>query len=159
MSVESSPTDRQLIEQCVAGALESYGFRWVGKKWQLKGDGTLIVLDIQPSEYSGRVYLHLGIFIDAVGTPRKPAAYRAHVSARLETLATDEAEGVFSRAMNADIPQSAESRSDAIREFLDVNLRPLVLAGRKFEDLKRSASEGALEYFLVSPEAAEILDL
>lgn len=84
-----SPENKQL-QGWLAPKLKEAHFRKVGATWRRTTDESIVLLNIQGSQWSRSFYINLGAYYRALGDLDRPPEYLCHVRARLEQLVPDQ---------------------------------------------------------------------
>ena len=84
----TSSVKRMELESSIAPQLKVLGFRKKGQTWWLSNVETTSVINIQKSPYGPGIYINLGVYVKQLGQEERPPAYRCHVRARLERIAS-----------------------------------------------------------------------
>lgn len=64
--------------------LKIAGFKKLRTAWHKEENDTILVFNVQSSQWGPEYYINLGIYIKALGTEVKPPAYHCHIQCRIE---------------------------------------------------------------------------
>ncbi|WP_435009047.1 DUF4304 domain-containing protein [Tundrisphaera lichenicola] len=76
--------------------LHDHGFKKASGSWYFDGPETVLVANLQKSQYGSCFYINLGVWLKAIGEAATPKEHHCHVRIRLESLAGEE----FSKALD-----------------------------------------------------------
>jgi hypothetical protein len=82
-------TDRAVIEHAVAHLLKPLGFKKTRATWRRTSDETVLVLNVQKSDFGPTLYVNLGVYLRRLGAETTPPEYRCHIRARLNRVVED----------------------------------------------------------------------
>src|SRR5687767_3325213 len=74
------------IEEAIAPAMKSNGFKKKARTWWRTTDDSVQVVNLQKSAYGEQLYVNLGLFIRSLGSEQTPPENRCHIRARLELV-------------------------------------------------------------------------
>jgi hypothetical protein len=60
------------------------GFKKLRANWYKEEKNTILVFNVQGSQWGPEYYINLGIYIRALGAEVKPPSYRCHIQRRIE---------------------------------------------------------------------------
>ena len=108
--------DRSAVEVPVAALLKPLGFRKRRSTWHLLQPETVLVVNVQKSEFGPTCYLNLGVYLRALGPETTPPEYRCHIRTRLDRLPDDPS--TLLAALDLESGLSPEHRMSALREHV-----------------------------------------
>jgi hypothetical protein len=73
----------------VSLGLKPLGFKKTRATWRRSSAETILVLNVQKSEFGPALYLNLGVFLRRLGAETTPPEYRCHLRTRLDRLCED----------------------------------------------------------------------
>ena len=82
-------SENKQLQGWLAPTMKAAGFRKVGATWRRTTDESLVLLNIQGSQWSRSFYVNLGAYYRALGDLDRPPEYQCHVRARLSQLVPD----------------------------------------------------------------------
>jgi hypothetical protein len=85
----TSPENKQL-QRWIAPKLKVVGFRKTGATWRRTTEESVVLLNIQGSQWSRSFYINLGAYYRVLGDLDRPSEYQCHVRARLSQLVPDQ---------------------------------------------------------------------
>ena len=74
------------FKKAIAGPFEQAKYVKKGQSWYLDGEDTIIVVNLQKSNYSEIYYMNIGIWLKAVGIVLFPQENQCHLVFRVEEL-------------------------------------------------------------------------
>jgi hypothetical protein len=81
--------DRTVVERAVAGLLKPLGFKKMRATWRRSSAETVLVLNVQKSDFGATLYVNLGVYLRQLGAETTPPEYRCHIRTRLDGLCED----------------------------------------------------------------------
>lgn len=116
---------------------------------------TLAVVNLQGSQWGGRRYVNVGLWLKAVEEPGQPKENECHIRTRLDQLVPEEQR--LQRVLRDDSGLGGEERRAEFHALLDAHLTPVLAATGSVAEL-RANRPGFLERFLLGREALPLLD-
>jgi Domain of unknown function (DUF4304) len=124
------------IEDPVAVLLKANGFRKRRRTWWLAQSDTILVINLQKSEWGPNFYINLGVYLRALGTEETPPEYRCHLRTRADRLV--DGPSVFVDALNLESGLSADDRRRILGEVLESSALPWLRARSSEESARHS---------------------
>ncbi len=110
---------RRELSSVVAPLLKREGFRKTGLTWRLLTTETILVVNLQKSQWSDRFYLNCGVYFRELGAETSPVESRCHMRLRSEQLPGAPLE--LSQALSFDdyprMPDRAERLQALLAQF------------------------------------------
>lgn len=78
--------DKTNFKKAVGSVLKSVGFENKGQSWYLDGDDSIVVLNLQKSDFDEKYYVNLGVWLKSLGGVAFPSENKCHIQARLTSL-------------------------------------------------------------------------
>jgi hypothetical protein len=78
----NSPELDFLVES-VKPVFKVHGFKKSNLTWHKETSETILVFNIQKSQWGPEFYINVGIYLKALGSENKPPEYRCHVQSRI----------------------------------------------------------------------------
>lgn len=97
-------------------AVRGLGFEKRKGTWYLRTPETILVLDLQKSQYSRRYYVNVGVWLQAIEESQSPKSHQSHVVARLTQMVSNPEH--VERLLSADSGLSKEEQAPELREVL-----------------------------------------
>lgn len=82
------------LKNVVSTALMPAGFVCKGQSWFLVGQHSIVVFNLQKSDFNEKCFLNFGVWLNSLGANRFPAENKCHIQARLTTLFPTEADAI-----------------------------------------------------------------
>lgn len=101
------------IKDALTKVLTDLGFERKSDHWYLKKSETILVVNLQKSDWGGQYYLNLAVWLKALGGPQLPRENHCQIRTRLEALDPNSAE--LRRALNsADESWTPQERTQVV---------------------------------------------
>jgi hypothetical protein len=84
--------DKKTFKKAIAEPLESAGFIKKGQSWYFDGKDTVVVANLQKSDWDDMYYINIGISLKALGDGKFPLAYKCHIFERAERVFPEQRE-------------------------------------------------------------------
>jgi len=117
----ASPENKQL-QRWLAPRLKEVGFRKLGATWRRAVGESIVLLNIQGSQWSRSFYINLGSYYRALGDLERPPEYSCHVRARLSQLVPDQVR--LARLLDFERPMAECERSAEVIALIDTCALP-----------------------------------
>ncbi len=121
--------------------LKKAGFTRRSLSWYLEGKDTIVVVNLQRSDWSKFYYINIGIWLKALGDEQFPKHQRCHLDWRVERLFPDERELIIS---GCDLEKSNPDMLNELCAFLENRLVPFLLECVDEEKLKYQILNGTI---------------
>jgi hypothetical protein len=131
------------------------GFRRKGTTLYRDQAETVAVVNLQGSQWGGRYYLNVALWLKAVAEPSDPHENECHIRTRFTQLVPDAAE--VDQVLTAASDMDDHAREHRFRALLDEHLTPLLAETGTLRDL-RANRPGFLDRFLLDRDALPLLD-
>lgn len=123
--------------------------------WYLTRDETILVLNLQKSNYASRYYLNVAVWLQAIALAKFPNEQTCHIRTRLSRLDPDSER--VDRLLDVDWIDTHPGALDELNLLLDKTLAPLVKATASLSSLRAEAGRSFVRQSLVSRAAQEVL--
>ena len=123
--------EQRVIVESIRSDLKAEGFRKHGATWRKTFPQTILVLNIQKSQWGPQFYINLGVYLSALGPNAKPPEHRCHLRTRLSPLVAEGSPLV--ECLDFSTRASDEERSRVVRDAV-VNYGLPWLHARSTED-------------------------
>lgn len=133
------------FKKALGGVLKSGGFTNKGQSWYLDGRDSIVVLNLQKSDFDEKYYVNLGVWLKSLDAVPFPSENKCHIQARLTALFPEHAEII-------DLACRIGSSSDEFAkfaEFLQVIAMPFCHGCLRAEDLRSKIEAGDFKRALV----------
>jgi hypothetical protein len=131
------------------------GFRRKGTTLYRDQPETIAVVNLQGSQWGGRYYVNVALWLKAVAEPSDPPENKCHIRTRFTELVPDPA--AVEQVLTADSAMDDDTRERRFRALLDEHLTPILAQTGTLRDL-RANRPGFLDWFLLGRDALPLLD-
>ena len=124
------------LESCFDASLKPAGFKKKGGTSYQSNEETIVLIDLQQSNYGDQYYINIAVWIRALGENEFPKEHQCHVRVRFGSAFPQlkvMSEALFNLE---DASLADEQRQDGIRSLLETHILPLA---RSFESTKSLA--------------------
>jgi hypothetical protein len=129
--------------------LREQGFRKAGGSWYSNRPETVLLANLQKSQYGYRFYVNLGVWLKAIGDSATPKEHHCHIRIRLSSLAGE----ALGKALNMeDSTVVEEDRKMVIVTALVEVAIPWLEACNSLDRIRKMLQEGRLTRALVRKE-------
>ncbi|WP_429806643.1 DUF4304 domain-containing protein [Ensifer sp. B1-9] len=152
------PGSNPLVD-AVAFSVKPFGFRTKARSWYLENPETILIVNLQKSQFGNQFYLNFSVVLRSISTVERPKQYHGDIRFRLEdVLASAEAE-LCVKLLNLENQLfSDEERQACFAELVDRAL-PLLLRCGTEAGAAEALSSKALPDWMLSRAGAERLHL
>jgi hypothetical protein len=116
---------------------------------------TLAVVNLQGSQWGGRKYVNIALWLKAVGEPGQPRKNVCHIRTRLSQLVDDPE--VVDRLLSVEASLQDAALGSRLRAVLDASVTPVLAKTGTVAEL-RANRPGFLDRFLLGQDALPLLD-
>ncbi len=136
--------------------LQSNGFRKQGGTWYFDCPETILVVNLQKSQYGPSYYINLAVFVKALGDDKVPKEHQCHLRTRIEDVAGDDLE----RALDLDDVSFADcQRESMIETAIGKHAIPFLKSCSTLDGIREQIVEGRLDGVLVQKRVRALLGL
>lgn len=126
------------LESCFDASLKPVGFKKKGGTWYQSNEETIVLIDLQKSNYGDQYYINIAMWIRALGESVFPKEHQCHVRVRFGS-AFPQLKLMSEILFNLEEASlTDEQREDGIRNLLGAHILPLA---RSFESTKSLAEK------------------
>lgn len=148
-------TQKTDFKKAFGNALKAMRFLKKGQSWFLEGKDSVVVLNLQKSDFDTKYFVNLGIWLKSLGAADFPSENRCHIQARLTSLFPERAEMI-----DGACDMSAEGRDlTSFLDFLEGQVVPLCVDCLHIENLRSRLERGDFKRALVMKAAKDVLKL
>jgi hypothetical protein len=125
--------------------------------WYRRGPDTILVLNLQKSNYASRYYVNVALWLLPLGEADAPKENKCHVRSRLTQLVPQELEERVNELFDLDSAIDDAARREQILGVLREHLLPLMDSGSTLEGLRSGSGQRLIERSLVTGPAQRLL--
>jgi len=103
---------RKLLEEAVRALLKSRRFKKNGATWRAENPETILVLNIQKSQWGPQFYINCGVYFRKLGDEAAPPSHRCHIQTRLTSIVPDSP--ILTKALDFEFEISDQERMDVV---------------------------------------------
>lgn len=145
------------VKALLARTLSEAGFVGGASTWRKSLLDSILVVDLQKSQYGHQYYLNLGIWLKQLGDAQAPKEHQCHIRLRATALPTEGAK-LLERALDfEDMSMSPEQRERFIEEYLQTEVLPFMELTGTVEGAGIALASGKLNKAMVHKKAKELL--
>lgn len=134
--------------------LRDQGFKKASGSWYSDRPETVLVANLQKSQYGSSYYINLGVWLKAIGEVAAPKEHHCHVRIRLESIVSER----FREALDLENPaMDEESRRMIIATGIIDEAIPWLEACSSIDGIRRMLDEGRLSKAMVHREIRNIV--
>ncbi len=126
--------------------LRQAGFIKKGDSWYFSGAETILVANLQKSNYGNQYYVNLAVYVKQFGEERFPKEHKCHIRMRLDAVVTDGTERTFNAE---DLSVSEEERQNAVAQVMQSKAIPFLQRLATLEGIRRMVQQGELRKAMV----------
>jgi Domain of unknown function (DUF4304) len=131
------------------------GFQLKGTTLYRDQPETVAVVNLQGSQWGGRYYVNVALWLKALGEADQPPQNQCHIRTRLTQLVPDPS--ALDDLLTANNGLTEQERGTRFRELLDEYLAPVLATTGTLQEL-RANRDGFLSRFLLGRDAIPVLD-
>jgi len=123
--------------------------------WYARGDETILVLNLQKSNYSASYYLNVAVWLLAVESADFPKENKCHIRTRMTQLVDDP--GYLDRLLDVEWVTANDHGPELLKQLLDERICWIREATASLDALRGSNGITLRSKSLVTGEAAKVL--
>lgn len=125
--------------------------------WYRRGSETVVVLNMQKSQYATRYYINVAVWLLALGEADAPKENKCHIRTRLTQLVPRELEEQVNALLDLNSPIGDDDRRDELLVVLREHLLPLMDGSSTTEGLRSGNGQRLIERSLLTGPAQRLL--
>jgi uncharacterized protein DUF4304 len=149
-------SERNAIQTAFDEFGKSSGCTKKSGSWYRRSSETIVVLNLQKSQYAMRYYVNVAVWLLALGDTDAPKENKCHVRTRLTKLVPRELEDRVNELLDLATPIDDMSRREEFLGVLDEHLRPLMDGGSTLEGLRSGTGKRLVERSLVTRSSLNV---
>ena len=139
--VDYSVIEKDNLVKTLHVPLKTAGFKKRSLSWYLNGKDTIVVVNLQRSDWSKLYYINIGIWLKALGDELFPKHYKCHMYWRVERLYPNERELIIT---SCDLEKSNPDLLNRLQVFFESNLVPFLLECGDEGKIKSQILDGSI---------------
>jgi Domain of unknown function (DUF4304) len=152
MTSSSSP-----VRDAMLSVLREAGFRVQSNTWHKSCQDTLLVVNLQKSQWGPQYYINLAVWVRQLGEALKPKEYQCHIRERATSLPSEEAKRLERALDLADESLSPEERAACIAGFIKETALPFLDSLSTLEGIRSAFESQKLKGCFVHRQLKELL--
>jgi hypothetical protein len=153
---DASVSVRNIIQTPFDEFAQSSGFTKKSGSWYRRSSETIVVLNLQKSQYGPQYYVNVGLWLLGIGPEEAPKENHCHVRTRLEFLVPTP-KGRVTTLLDLASPLDDRTRREELLTLLKSDLLPVVDACATLEDLRSGEGRRLIDVSLVEGPAQRLL--
>ncbi|WAC71441.1 DUF4304 domain-containing protein [Roseateles sp. SL47] len=145
--------DKTNFKKGLGCVLKSAGFASKSGSWYLSGRDSIVVLNLQKSDFDEKFYLNFGVWLKSLGAVEFPAENKCHIQARLTSLFPGHAEAIDRACMAG----GSKEDSATFAEFLESEFVPFCNDCLRIEGLRSKLEADVFKRALIMKTAKDAL--
>lgn len=144
-----------LIQSRLDKLARANGFEKKAGSWYLRRDETILVLNLQKSNYGGRYYLNVAVWLRELGDETAPKEQNCHIRTRLGRLVVDP--DVIDRLLDNEWAEIHPATDSEFVSVMSAALGPVIEGSASVEALREGAGRRLVEKSLVTGPAQRLV--
>jgi hypothetical protein len=145
------------LERCFDNNLQPLGFKKKASSWYLEQEDTLVLVDLQKSNFGDQFYTNVAAWLKVLGRNVFPKEHQCHIRIRLGA-AYPELKAPADKLLNLeDLSLTDAQRSDGINQLFINGIIPLTTLFKDVDSAKNALHSSILSGALVTKRAQELL--
>jgi hypothetical protein len=146
-----------LVRTAMARELRKAGYKVRTNTWCKPCQDTLLVVNLQKSQFGDVHYINLGVWVRLLGENEAPKEYQCHIRQRATSLRTEKAKAL-ERALNfVDTEMSPEERETLIAECMRTEAIPFLESLATLEGIQAAVETQQLRGGMVPESLRDLL--
>ena len=146
--------DKKIFKKAFSAPLEKAGFTKKGQTWYLDGRDTIVVVNLQKSNYSEDYYVNVGIWLKALGDASFPQVEYCQLNYRMENLFPDQLTLI---RQGCSLAYSDAELLTGLSDFLAEKFIPFAQSCTDDHHIRELFAQGDLKRGLIFMEARKYL--
>jgi hypothetical protein len=149
------------IKLALERSLPSEGFKRKGSDWYLDTKESIVVVNLQKSNYGQQYYINIGIWLKALGDSRYPPEHKCHVTIRAGDLSEEFSEEFSSKPSLLDLERTVmanDVRIEQLERLVRTGVLPWIRSCVTVAGLRAQLHSGARWTTGVKLKAREFLE-
>ena len=134
-------------------ALKSARFIKKSGSWYLENDETILVVNLQKSNYGDQYYVNLAVWVKALGDATYPKENKCHICLRIDSLVDEKAVKCF----DGEKSLSQEKRAALITGLMESKAIPFLMECASLKGIGMQMASGGFEDALVNFRVEELI--
>ena len=150
-----SMIEKDQFKKAFSAALKAVKFTHKGQSWFRDGRDSIVVLNLQKSDFDEKYYVNFGAWLKALGTESFPSESKCHIQARLTSLFPDQSVMI---ELSCKLPSSVNEFAKFI-EFITQEAAPFCEDCLRIEGLREKLACGRFRKAFMMKSARDILPI
>ncbi len=150
-------SSRNIIQSTFDEFGKASGYSKESGSWYRRRAETIVVLNLQKSQYALRYYVNVALWLLALGQSEAPKEHHCHVRTRLDDLVPPAMEGRLTELLDLESLIDEETRREELLALLREHLLPLMEASSTLEGLRSGDGQRLINASLVTGLAQRLL--
>lgn len=146
--------NKKVFKKAIADPFERVAYVKRGHSWYLDGEDSVIVVNLQKSDFGEEYFMNIGIWIKTLGQALFPKQNQCHLSCRVERLFPEDQEMIWN-GLSLD-KANLQALLD-LSEFISLKLIPFLNDCTQKHKLTEFMTLGRFKSGLISKEARDYL--
>jgi hypothetical protein len=141
-----------VIMETIQASLKKAGFRKKSNTWYLHTDETILVTNVQKSNYGDSYYINLAVWLNSLGDILNPKHNHCHIQMRAVNLDRDRQNYWEREVFNLENTKITENeRTELIRSFFENIAIPFLFSCSSLEGIRKQHIEGCFKgaFFII----------
>lgn len=146
--------DKTYFKKTIGSLLKEVGFKNKDQSWYVDGPDSIVVLNIQKSDFDDKYYINFGVWLKRLGAVDFPKENKCHIQARLTSIFPEDAE-----IIDAACRINADNEENFVRllALIRTKIVPFCIDCLQIDGLREKLLRGDFKRALVMKEAKDIL--
>lgn len=150
-------TSRNIVQRAFDDFGTEAGLVKRSGSWYANNPETILVINLQKSQYGDSYYINVGLWLNALETQEFPKEHHCHIRTRLTRIVPATLEEHLEELLDLGTPIGDDVRSHELLEIFRSTLFPLISATATLGDLRSGEGERLVEAALVEGDAVRLL--
>jgi hypothetical protein len=147
-----------VIKDTLAAVLKQAIFHRKGSDWFRDNDDTILVFNLQKSNFGDQYYMNLALWLRVLGHATYPKEHQCHIRMRGTALDAERQRYWETEVFNLEYKAISDSERQAlIRSFMETTVLPFLLACDSLTSIKKLQREGRLKGAAITVQAQRLL--
>jgi len=146
--------DKKDIKKALGEVFQEVGFLHKGQSWFLTGSDSIVVINLQKSDFDKKYYINIGVWLKRFGDVSFPKENQCHIQTRLTSLFNEHASLIEDACS---LEKGTETNMKELVDFLRAKAVPFFRTCSTEEGLSENFRAGCFRRALVMKIAKDAL--